>query len=92
MAARFDPGFANTGTDHCRECVPYDVPKGTTVVCSHRDHHHHHDDHKAARHVVISAGGPDPGRPDLPVHPEGAPPEITHEGINDAVAELEVAP
>lgn len=66
MAEKFHPGFENTHDDHCRECMPHDVPPGTTVICKHRDHHHHTDDPKAPRNVVIAAG-PSPLRPDLEV-------------------------
>jgi hypothetical protein len=62
------PGFSNTHDDHCRDCMPHDVPKGTTVICQHRNHYHHHDDESApdlVRHVVISAGGEQLLRPNL---------------------------
>lgn len=61
-------GFTNTHDDHCRICMPHDVPKGTTVICIHRDHYHHHDDETAeglVRHVLIGGGGPQPLRPAL---------------------------
>lgn len=66
----YDPGFVNTHEDHCRLCMPHDVPPGTTVICSHRDHYHAHPDDSndnpdAVRHVIISGGGVQPLRPDL---------------------------
>jgi len=60
----FDPGFKNTHDDHCRDCMPHDVPAGTTVICAHRNHHHAAKTAKAPRHVVITSG-PSPLRPDL---------------------------
>lgn len=46
-------------SDHCRECMPHDVPKGTTVVCGHLEHTREPAKGKS-RHVVIAAGPPNP--------------------------------
>jgi hypothetical protein len=68
MAPPNHPGFANTHDEHCRDCMPHDVPVGTTVICQHRNHYYPHPDESKpglVRHVIITAGGPQPLRPNL---------------------------